>query len=225
MMPQFYILVVVPWNIGQRWSTRLLIKRLWIWSPGRNGGRVFFSRVNFQHWHLFWYLFHTRVTAVAVKQSNPSHSRCQTCRRHWHVTLTAEHMCVCIIYMCNLAPTKCVSWLCLHRATHQGNELTHNPSGKACPQLAQLAKPLRTDPCSWHNTFNRVKLVCASSTNLFLLILFFKWTQRKWFFQAFHIINWHNPYMDARRKPSPPCTVLVTSKSGRQTDKENIALK
>ena len=38
-------------------------------SPGRNGGRIFFSRVNFLCWLLFWYPFYPCVTAVACKRS------------------------------------------------------------------------------------------------------------------------------------------------------------
>ena len=45
-------------------------------SPGRSGGRIFFSRVNFLCW-LLLYPFHPRVTAVARKRSR---SFCQKCR-------------------------------------------------------------------------------------------------------------------------------------------------
>ena len=38
-------------------------------SPSRNGGRIFFSRVNFLCWLLFWYPFYPCVTAVACKRS------------------------------------------------------------------------------------------------------------------------------------------------------------
>ena len=50
----------------------------------RNGGRIFFSRVNFLCWLLFRYPFHHRVTAVARKRPR---SFCQKCR--WQVT--AKH--------------------------------------------------------------------------------------------------------------------------------------
>ena len=50
-------------------------------SPGRSGGRIFFSRVNFLCWLLFGYPFQPRVTAVARKRSR---SFCQKCR--WQVT-------------------------------------------------------------------------------------------------------------------------------------------
>ena len=36
--------------------------------PCWSGGRIFFSRVNFLCWLLFWYLFHPRVTAAAGKR-------------------------------------------------------------------------------------------------------------------------------------------------------------
>ena len=53
-------------------------------NPCWNGGRIFFSRVDFLCWLLFRYLFHPRVTAVARKKSL---SFCQKCR--WQVT--AKH--------------------------------------------------------------------------------------------------------------------------------------
>ena len=53
-------------------------------NPCWNGGRIFFSRVNFLCWLLFRYLFHPCVTTVARKKSR---SFCQKCR--WQVT--AKH--------------------------------------------------------------------------------------------------------------------------------------
>ena len=53
-------------------------------NPCWNGGRIFFSRVDFLCWLLFRYPFHPRVTAVA---RNKSRSFCQKCR--WQVT--AKH--------------------------------------------------------------------------------------------------------------------------------------
>ena len=53
-------------------------------NPSWNGGRIFFSRVDFLCWLLFRYPFHPRVTAVARKKSR---SFCQKCR--WQVT--AKH--------------------------------------------------------------------------------------------------------------------------------------
>ena len=52
--------------------------------PCWNGGRIFFSRVDFLCWLLFRYPFHPRVTTVARKKSR---SFCQKCR--WQVT--AKH--------------------------------------------------------------------------------------------------------------------------------------
>ena len=61
-------------------------------NPCWNGGRIFFSRVDFLCWLLFRYPFHPRVTTVARKKSR---SFCQKCRwpyvcgfywtvlRHW----------------------------------------------------------------------------------------------------------------------------------------------
>ena len=53
-------------------------------NPCWNGGRIFFSRVDFLCWLLFRYPFHPRVTTVARKKSL---SFCQKCR--WQVT--AKH--------------------------------------------------------------------------------------------------------------------------------------
>ena len=53
-------------------------------NPCWNGGRIFFSRVDFLCWLLFRYPFHPRVTAVARKKSR---SFCQKCR--WQDT--AKH--------------------------------------------------------------------------------------------------------------------------------------
>ena len=50
-------------------------------NPCWNGGRIFFSRVDFLFWLLFRYPFHPRVTTVARKKSR---SFCQKCR--WQVT-------------------------------------------------------------------------------------------------------------------------------------------
>ena len=50
-------------------------------NPCWNGGRIFFSRVDFLCWLLFRYPFHPRVTTVARKKSR---SFCQKCR--WQVT-------------------------------------------------------------------------------------------------------------------------------------------
>ena len=53
-------------------------------NPCWNGGRIFFSRVDFLCWLLFRYPFHPRVTTVARKKSRPF---CQKCR--WQ--FTAKH--------------------------------------------------------------------------------------------------------------------------------------
>ena len=53
-------------------------------NPCWNGGRIFFSRVDFLCWLLFRYPFHPRVTTVARQKSR---SFCQKCR--WQVT--AKH--------------------------------------------------------------------------------------------------------------------------------------
>ena len=56
-------------------------------NPCWSGGIIFFSRVGFLCWLLFWYLFHPHVTAVARKRS---WSFCQKCR--WQVTAKRIHL-------------------------------------------------------------------------------------------------------------------------------------
>ena len=65
--------------------------------PCSSSGRIFFSRVNFLCWLLFWYPFHPCVTAGARKRSQ---SFCQKCR--WQVT--AKHTCIHLTY------ADCMKW-------------------------------------------------------------------------------------------------------------------
>ena len=53
-------------------------------NPCWNGGRIFFSRVDFPCWLLFRYPFHPRVTTVARKKSRSFRQKCR-----WQVT--AKH--------------------------------------------------------------------------------------------------------------------------------------
>jgi len=62
-------------------------------NPCWNGGRIFFSRVDFMCWLLFRYPFHPRVTTVARKSSR---SFCQKCR--WQVT--AKHAYTLRVWLC-----------------------------------------------------------------------------------------------------------------------------
>ena len=64
-----------------------------------NGGRIFFSRVDFLCWLLFRYPFHPRVTTVARKKSR---SFCQKCR--WQVQLNTHTPYVCGFYWTVLRP-------------------------------------------------------------------------------------------------------------------------
>ena len=61
-------------------------------NPCRSSRRIFFSRVDFLCWLLFWYPFHPHV-AVACKRS---WSFCQKCR--WQVT--AEHAYTLCMWLC-----------------------------------------------------------------------------------------------------------------------------
>ena len=62
-------------------------------NPCRSGGSIFFSRVNFLCWLLFWYPFHPCVTAVARKRLR---SFMQKCR--WLVT--AKHAYTLRMWLC-----------------------------------------------------------------------------------------------------------------------------
>ena len=70
-----------------RWIAQWLEHQTHDWkvagsNPCRSGGRIFFSRVNFLCWLLFWYLFQPRVIIVACIRS---WWFCQKCR--WEVTV------------------------------------------------------------------------------------------------------------------------------------------
>ena len=69
-------------------------------NPCWNGGRIFFSRVDFLCWLLFRYPFHPRVTTVARKKSR---SFCQKCR----CQVTAKHAVIKTLRM----------WILLNRAS------------------------------------------------------------------------------------------------------------
>ena len=62
-------------------------------NPCRSGGWIFFSRVNFLCWLLFWYPFHPCVTAVAHKRPR---SFCQKCR----LQVTAKHVYTLHMWLC-----------------------------------------------------------------------------------------------------------------------------
>ena len=53
-------------------------------SPCGSGWIIFFSRFNFLCWHLFWYLFHPCVNAVACERSRSFWQKCR-----WQIT--AKH--------------------------------------------------------------------------------------------------------------------------------------
>ena len=88
-------------------------------NPCRSGGRIFFSRVNFLCWLLFWYPFHPRVTAVARKRSRSS---CQKCR--WQVT--AKHAYTLHMWLCMKWHS---AWLYgVHRTRRDGSRfMWHQP--------------------------------------------------------------------------------------------------
>ena len=58
--------------------------------PCRSGGRIFFSRVKFLCWLLFWYLFHSCITAVAHKRS---WSSCQSAGGRLQINTHTPYVC------------------------------------------------------------------------------------------------------------------------------------
>ena len=79
-----YIYILGEKNTHSHWAgiAQWLERRTRDWkvagsNPCWNGGRIFFSRVDFLCWLLFRYPFHPRVTTVARKKFR---SFCQKCR-------------------------------------------------------------------------------------------------------------------------------------------------
>ena len=115
-------------------------------NPGRNGGRMFSSRVNF----FVPTLYSVSVPPPCYRSGTyKTQSSCQKYR--WQVTPKHAYI---------LDPTK---WEWVDYAAIQawcgnlsGNELTRNSSGNTRSQSSQLVEPLWTDPGQ------RVELVCAS---------------------------------------------------------------
>ena len=84
-----------PWGVGiAQWLERRTRDRKVAGSiPCWGGRRIFFSRVNFLCWLLFWYPFHPCVTAVARKRPRSS------CQKHrWQVT--AKHAYTLCMWLC-----------------------------------------------------------------------------------------------------------------------------
>ena len=79
---------IAQW-LEQRTCDRMVMGSNPCWS----GGRIFFSRVSFLCWLLFWYPFYLRVTAVARKRPR---SFCQKCG--WQVT--AKHAYTLRMWLC-----------------------------------------------------------------------------------------------------------------------------
>ena len=104
--------------------------------PGRSGGKMFFSRVNF----VCWLLFGVHSTPMLPQ---------------WHVKDT-DHSATSAggrLHLKTYTPLtrRCRSGLIMPLSRHSmgnlsGNELTCNLSGNTHPQSSQLAKPLWTDP-------------------------------------------------------------------------------
>ena len=102
-------------------------------NPCWNGGRIFFSRVDFLCWLLLRYPFHPRVTTVARKKSR---SYCQKCR--WQVT--AKHAYTLRIEPCfgighNLS---LICQMTSEDIKHQLNRRWHVMFGAFCKAMKKL---------------------------------------------------------------------------------------
>ena len=127
-------------------------------NPCWNGGRIFFSRVDFLCWLLFRYPFHPRVTTVARKRPWPF---CQ--KRRWQVT--AKH-----------AYTLCM-WLCMkwhgawlygvHRTCQDGSSfLWHQPCQRCKYTTSVIFFFLSAiKSCSFMYNHMRVQRVCSRAEN------------------------------------------------------------
>ena len=105
-------------------------------NPGRSGGRVLFSRVNFVCRLFIRCPFHPRVSAVARKR------RRSFCPRCWR-QVTPKHA-----YTLDPSKSEWTDYAAVHAecGNLSGNELTRNSSGNIWLQSSQLAKPLWTQP-------------------------------------------------------------------------------
>ena len=105
-------------------------------SPGRSGGRIFFSRVNFVHW-LLSIPFHPRVTAVGRKRPRSFYQKVQVAGYIWtriHAPLAEQ------------SRSRLTKLTRDSVGTFQGNGFTRSSSGNAQPQSSRLAEPLWTNP-------------------------------------------------------------------------------
>ena len=105
-------------------------------NPGRSGGRIFFSRVNFVCRLLFGVRSTPRVTAVACKRPQSFYLKCR-----WLVT--PKHACTLDPTMLEWADSAAVQAEC---GNLLGNDLTRNSSGNTRSQFSQLAEPMWIDP-------------------------------------------------------------------------------
>ena len=116
----FIIAIITSRETGTaRWLERRVCDRKVAGSsPGRSGGRIFFSGVNFLCWLLFRCPLHSRVSAVARKRSR---SFCQKCR--WQVT--GKHTCTLHMWLCMML---CAGLYGVHRTRWSGSSFGwHQP--------------------------------------------------------------------------------------------------
>ena len=136
-------------------------------NPCWNGGRIFFSRVDFLCWLLFRYPFHPRVTTVARKKSR---SFCQKCR--WQVT--AKHAYTLRIEPCfgighNLSlMCQMTSEDIKHQLNNNNNNKNKHNSGVGIREVIQILVLFTTWNCHRENftIFHTIYLVLCVKTFL-----------------------------------------------------------
>ena len=156
-------LIIIIINPGQWLEHRTRDWKVAGSNPCWNGGRIFFSRVDFLCWLLFRYPFHPRVTTVARKKSR---SFCQKCR--WQVT--AKHAYTLRIEPC-FGIGHSLSLICQMTSEDIKHQLNNNNNNPAPPGagIAQWLehrtrdwKVAGSNPC-WNGGkifFSRVDFLC-----------------------------------------------------------------
>ena len=126
-------------------------------NPCWSGGRIFFSRVNFLCWLLFWYPFHPHVTAVARKRPR---SFCQ--KRRWQVT--AKHAYTLRMWLCMKWHG---AWLYgVHRTRRDGSSFLWHQPCQRCKYTTSVdiqKKKRRKKKALWKKAVHSCRITCERS--------------------------------------------------------------
>ena len=123
----------------------------------RSGGRIFFSRVNFLCWLLFWYPFHPRVTAVARKRPRSFRQKCR-----WQVT--AKHAYTLRMWLCMKWHG---AWLySVHRTRRNGSSFIWHQPCQRCKYTTSVDIQKRAiKSYSLMQNHMRAQWVCSKAEN------------------------------------------------------------